>query len=121
LEAAQVHDEVGRLQVGDLARGELDVVRLGTRRGERLDVHAVAADGLGDHLERIERGEHLEPAVVGGLRALGAPGQREGERDGRDREGREPLPTAPSVCGRTVAAPVGGRARRVHDDDSQSR
>ncbi len=103
LEAGLDDDEVGAAHVADGGGGELEVVRFAAEGGEVRDDDAVSADLLGDELERVERGEDLEPAVVPCRRP--ARGEREERREGAGR-----------ACG-AVGAP--GRRCAIHDLHSQ--
>jgi len=73
------HQQISRAQARDVARLELDRVRILQRRGQTLDADAVAADDLDQPLE-IGRGRDDGE----GAAALGAggPGQRGGDGDG---------------------------------------
>ena len=65
LEAREVDHDIGLADGADLARRELDVVRLGARRGEGRDRDEVAAHVLDDVLQRVERCQHREAVVLG--------------------------------------------------------
>ncbi len=54
LEALDVDHGVAVGDRGDLTRGELDVVRLGSRLGQAGDHPVISGDALGDELQRIE-------------------------------------------------------------------
>ena len=71
LEALDVDD---RIRVGDgrdLARRELDVVRLGARAGQALDTRVLTRDALGDELQRVERRDDLQLTRLGRRRLSG--------------------------------------------------
>src|SRR5204862_1580432 len=51
----EVEDDVGSKDAGDVAGSELDVVRLGSRRGEIFDIDLRPAQLLGDEGARTER------------------------------------------------------------------
>ena len=55
--ATRIDDEVGFADGLDVPWGELDVVRLGARRGEVDDVGSVSCDLFGSPGERIEGGD----------------------------------------------------------------
>ena len=59
-EAAEVDDQIGVLQRGGVASGQLEVVRFGSGRRDVGDLHEVAADLLGDELQRVERRHDVE-------------------------------------------------------------
>jgi hypothetical protein len=63
-EAGEVHHEIGVLQPGGVLPRELQVVRFGAGRREVGDGDAVAADPLGDELERVEGRDHVEPGLA---------------------------------------------------------
>ena len=84
LERVDVDDEVGALHVRDLARGQLEVVRLAARSRQVLDRVVVAGDPVDQELERVGRGHHGGPAVV----TTGAARDEEGgEQEGRGDQG----------------------------------
>ena len=64
-----VEDEVGLLHARDVARRQLDVVRLGAGRRQVRDRDAVAADPLRGEGERIEGRDDVEAPVVACRRA----------------------------------------------------
>ena len=68
---AQVEDEVGVADALDVAHRELDIVRLGSRRGEVRDLDAIAADLGGGECQRIEAGDDVR-ATVGRTRCVAA-------------------------------------------------
>ena len=84
LEAREVDDSVrGGQRVNHLG-GELEVVRLGAVRGQRGDGDVLAADLLGQVLQRVEGGHDGQGAVLGGAisgRGRGGTGGQ-GERCG---------------------------------------
>ena len=83
LEAGRVDDEVGLADRADLARRQLEVVRLAPRLGQVGHVDGVAADPRGDELVRVEADDrrHRRVLLTGGRAGHGAaaaPGQGEG-------------------------------------------
>ena len=78
--AAEVEDEVGGADALDVARRELDVVRLGAGRREVRDGHPVAADLLGRVRERIEAGDDRRCGRRRRRRAAAAGSERDERR-----------------------------------------
>ena len=89
LETLEVDDQLRVADLADLARVELQVVRLGAGLGQVGHPDRVAADPLGEELEGVERGHHVDPLGVGaggaagGAAGPGAQGE-EGGRGGQD-------------------------------------
>ena len=71
LEALDVDDGVGVADRGDLARGELDVVRLRPGLGQAGDGTVLTRDALGDELQGIERRDDLQLTRLGRARLPG--------------------------------------------------
>jgi hypothetical protein len=88
LQALEIDDDLGLGDLGHLLRRELQVVRLRAGRGEVGDADGVAADALGDELQRVEGGDDGELAllagsgVIGSAGGQGARGQDGGRADG---------------------------------------
>ena len=58
---ADVEDEGSLLQAPDVARGQLEIVRLGPGRREIVDAHAASGHLLGRVRERVERRDDRRP------------------------------------------------------------
>ena len=71
LEALEVNDSPCLGELLNLLVRQFEVVRLRSRRSERFDVNQIAADLLGEVLERVEAGHDLH-GRSGSLGARGA-------------------------------------------------
>ena len=80
LEALLVDDQSASVTERDLARGQLDVVRLGARARSGSDTARATRDALGDELERVERRHDLQLARLGRVGSAAAAGRREERR-----------------------------------------
>ena len=85
LEAGEVDDGLRPGHRPDRLGGQLEVVGLDARLGQRGDAHVVAADPLGSELEGVERGRDRHPPVVTGV-GRRAPGQEQRRGDGEEGE-----------------------------------
>ena len=89
LEALDVDDGIGVADRGDLARGQLDVVRLGTGLGQAGDGTVVTRDALGDELQGVERRHDLQLTRLGRARLPGRAAGCHKEKGAADSDGAE--------------------------------
>jgi hypothetical protein len=96
LEGVLVDHQVGCREIGDLAGGQLQVVRLGARRSQVADAGVRAGDALGHELEGIERRDDVQLAGLARDRTR-TPRGAAGRRQEQGCSGRESADPATSV------------------------